>query len=488
MKWTIRPRLVRGLVLLAVVIAAAGGGFIALVAFRTDRHTSVATARLSVTPASDGALDLYVPLVDWGARFPAVRFPARLHVDVRSVDREAVARVADGDLGSVESLRGEVTDAIASYLRLLIVLVFLAALLLGLLMAFAVRGRAGPRLRWTVAAAAGTALAWLVLLTVLLPPRGAIDNPEYYAHGPEIPRALAAIEAATASTGRISEELDSQLVGLARLLIAPAGRAPLSDQPQLVLASDLHNNVAALPALERATAGRPLFFDGDLTDSGSPFETELVRRVVHAGDPLVFVSGNHDSDTLVRRLAAEGAIVLTQRGRLLADGGHGEQIVRVAGLRVAGYSDPFERRRADRYRALREPSTSRAQRRAFRDWLVSVAPRADVVMVHAPGLAEDGLDALRANPPTHPLLVLTGHTHEPSIDVDRNLAVVNGGTVGGSGSGNLDESKPIGLAVVTFRTGPRFDPLAVDTVEIDTGSGSARAERRRLDLAAPGSG
>jgi predicted phosphodiesterase len=482
MKWTIRPALVRSLVLLAVVIAAVGGGFIALVAFRTDRHTSVATARLSVTPASGGALDLYVPLVDWGARFPAVRFPARLHVDVRSVDREALAKVADGDLNSVESLRGEVTDAIASYIRLLIVLVFLASLLLGLLMAFAVRGRAGPRLRWNVMAAVLTALAWLVLLTVLLPPRGAIDNPEYYAHGPEIPRALAAIEAAGESTGRISEELNSQLVGLARLLIAPAGRPPLSDQPQFVLASDLHNNVAALPALERATAGRPLLFDGDLTDSGSPFETALVQRVVHAGDPFVFVSGNHDSDTLERRLASAGAIVLTERGQLLPDGSHGEPIVRVAGLRVAGYSDPFERRRATRYRALKDPNTTAAQRRAFRDWLLRFAPRADVVMVHAPGLAEDGLNALRAHPPRHPLLFLTGHTHESSLDTSRNLAVLNGGTVGGGGTGNLDESKPIGLAVVTYRTRGGFRPLAADMVEIDTGSGSARAERRRLDL------
>jgi predicted phosphodiesterase len=478
--------LVRALVLGAVAIAAVGGGFISLVAFRVDRHTSVATARLSVTPAEHGALDLYVPLVDWGARFPAVRLPARLHVDIRSIDRKAVARLAEGKLGTVTAVRGEVRDAIASYIRLLIAVVFLSSLLLGGLMAFAVRGRAGPKLRWTLGATALTAVGWLVALTVLLPPRGAIDNPEYYAHGPEIPRALAAIEAATDSSGRLSEELDSQLVGLARLLVAPAGRPQLSGLPQLVLASDLHNNVAALPALERAAAGRPLFFDGDLTDSGSPFEAALVGRVVGAGRPFVFVAGNHDSDTLARGLARAGAIVLTTDGQLLPDGRLGPRVVRVAGVRVAGYTDPFERRKADGYRGLRNPDTTPAQRRAFAGWLRATAPHVDVVMVHAPGLAERGLAELKANPPDHPLLVLTGHTHEVALDTSRNLAVVNGGTVGGGGTGNLDESKPIGLALVTYRTDPHFAPLVADLVEIDPGSGSASATRQRLNLSRGG--
>ena len=103
-------------------------------------------------------------------------------------------------------------------------------------------------------------------------------------------------------------------------------------------------------------------------------------------------------------------------------------------------------------------------------------------MVHAPGLAADGLAALRANPPSHPLLVLTGHSHDQSLSSSRNLAVVNGGTVGAGGSGNLDEDKPIGLAVVTYRTEDGFVPLAADLVEIDPGSGSASARRERLDV------
>ena len=65
-----------------VVVASVGGGLAAMTAFRQDKRLSVGTVTLSTTPFHRGALDLYVPLVDWGVRFRSVRFPARIHVDV----------------------------------------------------------------------------------------------------------------------------------------------------------------------------------------------------------------------------------------------------------------------------------------------------------------------------------------------------------------------------------------------------------------------
>ena len=79
-----------------------------------------------------------------------------------------------------------------------------------------------------------------------------------------------------------------------------------------------------LPSLARAAEGVPLFLAGDLTDRGSPLETSVTERVADAGHPLVFVSGNHDSDTLELRLTKAGAIVLTRRGQLLPDGRYGD--------------------------------------------------------------------------------------------------------------------------------------------------------------------
>ena len=207
------------------------------------------------------------------------------------------------------------------------------------------------------------------------------------------------METAQRSTRALDQELDAQLVGLARLVTAPANRPALENRPRLTLASDLHNNVLALPILERTAARGPVFFAGDLTDRGSPLEAALIRRVVRTGKPFVFVPGNHDSDTLARQLARDGAVVLTRTGRLSANGEttSGRPVVTVAGLRVAGYDDPFERRAgedfADRYN--RTPDASEVER--FATWMRGVRDDVDIVMVHNPALLTDALDELDAD-------------------------------------------------------------------------------------------
>jgi predicted phosphodiesterase len=463
-----------------VVLAVLGGGLLALATYSAERELSVGRIELSVQPFHAGALDLYVPLVDWGARFSAVRFPARLSIDVRTVDRDAAERVANGELPDVQAVRHEARDAVASYIRVLLLVVFLCALAAGLIVALAVRGRAAPRLRWLFAAAGGTALAGCLALVLLLPPRGEIADPEYYANGPDIPVALRTIERAQGSARAISEELNQQLVGLAQLISASSSRRAEGDLHGAVIASDLHNNLLALPALDRAVGSRPLFFVGDLTSSGSPFEFNLVKRIVGIGHPFVFVSGNHDSDALVRRMALAGGIVLTERGRLRSDGTYGPVVVRVRGLRVAGYADPFERKASEHFKGKNEPTPDPEQREAFRDWLRPLLGHVDVVMVHEPQLAQDAADELRRIPPSRPLVLLTGHTHVASFHSSTNFTEVNGGTVGGGGTGNFEKNQPFGLALLTYTRDHGFEPVTADLVQIDAHGGSARAERFRI--------
>jgi predicted phosphodiesterase len=472
----------RTLTVLAVVAAAITGGVVALSTYTQSRELSVGQIRLSVDPGHRGALDIYVPLVDWGVRFEnAIRLPARLHVDLRTVDRATVERVADGASFNVQDVRAEARDHIAAYLRAAIAVAMLTAAALGLLVAFAIRHRTGPRLRYTTTAALTTAVALGVALVVLLPPRGAIDEPQYYAFGPDIPRALEAVENAQRSTQALDQELDAQLVGLARLVTRPSERTPLTDRPKVTVASDLHNNVLAIPILERATERGPLLFAGDLTDRGSPLESRLVRRVVNLGHPFVFVSGNHDSDSLQRDLARRGAVVLTQHGRLNPDGSYGDEIVDVDGLRVAGFSDPFERRAGENFRDRFEDVPTPAQQDAFTAWLLPKIGHVDIVMVHEPALIQHALAALRDEPPARPLVFITGHTHAASIERYPGITAINGGSVGAGGTGNLTEQTNIGVARFIYTIEPRFQPLAADLVEIDPGTGSATARRERLD-------
>jgi predicted phosphodiesterase len=205
--------------------------------------------------------------------------------------------------------------------------------------------------------------------------------------------------------------------------------------------------------------------------------------VVDLGHPFVFVSGNHDSDTLQRDLAERGAIVLTDHGRLNPDGSYGDTIVNIGGLRVAGYSDPFERRAGENFRDRYEDVPSPTQQDAFTAWLMPKLGHLDVVMVHEPALIEHALATLDDQPPPRPLVFLTGHTHSASIERLPAVTVINGGSVGAGGTGNLSEPTDIGIARFIYTAEPRFQPLAADLVEIDPGTGSATARRERLDAA-----
>ncbi len=473
----------RALIFVLVVGATLAGAIVALKTFTLERRLDVGTVRLSVDPGHKGALDLYVPLVDWGVRFPVVRLPARVNVDVRAVDRRAVVKLAEAGRLDAAVARSQARDALAHYLRLAIAVSVLAGLGLGVLVALAARGGFGPRLRYTLASALVTALGAGAALVVTLPPRSNVDSPEYYANGPEVPTALRALESLGASSQTLDDEIDEQLVGIARFVSAPAGREPLGNgAPRLTVASDLHNNVIALPALERAARGGLLVFTGDLTDRGSPVEQALVLRVARAGTRLVFVSGNHDSDVLQRKLARAGAIVLTRSGRLSGDGTtDGAVVQRVAGLRVAGYDDPLKRLARERY-ADNGATYTAAQQERFAAWLTPLIGKVDIVVVHAPGLAQLAVASLRAAPPNRPLLIVQGHTHSQSLARAGTLTVLNSGSVGGGGTGNLGEDGgDIGLARVTYTRLPAFVPRAADLVQIDPGDGEALARRFRLD-------
>lgn len=469
----------RALSILLVLAATITGGYLALVGYHQTRELSVGEIRMSVSPGHRGALDVYVPLVDWGARFEAIRAPLRIRVDLQTVNREVATDLAAGAPLDVEKVRAEATAALTDYIKRLIVFTVLAAAALGLLVAFAIRSQV-PRLRRTVPFSIGVALGIGVALAVFIPPRGEIADPQYYAHGPDIPRALEAVEAARRSSGVLDQELDAQLVGLARLVVDPGRRQALEGQPAITVASDLHNNPFGLDVLARSVEGGPVFFVGDLTDRGSPLETQIVRQAAHTGKPFVFVSGNHDSDYLSRELAREGAVVLTRSGRLRPDGRYGPVIYQYKQLRIAGYDDPYERLSsqnfADRYQTEVDP----IQQDLFNSWLQPLIGKVDIVMVHEPVLIETALNILKDDPPERPLVFLVGHTHKAELRTQPGVTVINGGSMGAGGTGNLTEKTPLAIARFVYTVEPSFQPLAADIVSIDPGSGNTEARREIL--------
>src|SRR6185312_1739230 len=140
----------RTLAILLVVVAAVAGTVGALSLVQGERRLSAGTIAIGISPFHHGALDVYVPLVDWGARFGGVRLPARLTVEVRSVDRGAAETLARGHRLDVDNVRAEARDAVESVIKRLLVIGLVAGVVLGGLTAAAERSvlpRASVRLR-----------------------------------------------------------------------------------------------------------------------------------------------------------------------------------------------------------------------------------------------------------------------------------------------------------------------------------------------------
>jgi hypothetical protein len=115
----------------------------------------------------------------------------------------------------------------------------------------------------------------------------------------------------------------------------------------------------------------------------------------------------------------------------------------------------------------------------FADWLRPKLGLVDIVMVHEPELAALAIEEMRASSPVKPLVMLVGHTHRAGLERIGPVTILNGGSVGAGGSGNLAEDTDLGLARLVYDVRP-FHPLAADLVEIDPGTGSATARRERL--------
>src|SRR4029079_4777612 len=90
--------------------------------------------------------------------------------------------------------------------------------------------------------------------------------------------------------------------------------------------------------------------------------------------------------------------------------------------------------------------------------------KVDVIMVHEPALIEPALAILEDHPPPRPLVFVVGHTHKASIDRFPGVDVINGGSVGAGGTGNLAEPTKMGIARLIFTNDPSFQPPAADPV------------------------
>ena len=481
-----KPGLLRtaALTLLCAALALVGSVVALRAAAPESREVTLGTVDVHVVPARSGAVDVYVPVVDWGVRAKPYRAPVAVELEFRSLDRRAALsalRTGGSADASLASLEVELRDAVADGLRRAAAFALLGGLVGGLL-GGAVAAAFGRR-RWLLLGpATGLAVTFAAVavsgLGVSRFDYAALREPTFYAHGEELPRLLEFSERLLADGEGYEDSYGDAVAGLTQL-IAVAGEQRGHSAPidrTVVVASDLHSNGLVLPALEEFSSGRPVFIVGDLTQRGTPYESAIVPGIARLGSPVVAVSGNHDSRPLMLAAARAGVTVLTRNGRLQEDGStNGDPVTTVDGLEVAGFEDPLESASGTfegRLLELKENGFMDA-RRQFLEWFETLPERPDVVLVHRHGLAHALLDLL-ATQGGPPVLILTGHDHDQHVDTEGAHVLVDGGSVGAGGAFGVGEELS-GFALVHFDADKQT--RAVDLVEVEPASGAASAHR-----------
>jgi predicted phosphodiesterase len=484
----VRPRRFLTTALLVFFCAgfALAGSLIALrAAAPTVRSFTLGTVAFRVDPAREGSLDIYVPIVDWGVRASPFRAPLAVQLEFRAVDRQAAlaslrsSGTADANLALLKAELREVVEA--GLLRAGGVALLGGAaggLVAGaLLVSIGHRRRRWLLLGTTSGLATSLAVVALAGLAMSRFDYDAFQEPTFYAHGAELPKLLSFSEQLLTAGEEYTDSYDQAVSGLTNLIaFASEGRRPSAIARSAIVASDLHSNGYVLPSFADYTAGDTIFLVGDFTQLGTRYEDGMAARLGRLDGRVVAVSGNHDSRSFMRALAAAGALVLTRDGRLGGDGSvDGRPVVELDGLAVAGYDDPLESHAGtlvDRRLELKERLPG-AQDQLL-DWFAGLPERPDVVLVHQHGLAHALLEALAAEEDGEPVVILTGHDHRQHVDQTGAHVLVDGGTLGAGGPFGIGE-QAAGFAQVHWSRDGRLQ--AVDLIGVEPLSGAASARR-----------
>jgi predicted phosphodiesterase len=305
-----------------------------------------------------------------------------------------------------------------------------------------------------------TGSLWIIILLLMtrltFHPEAFLDKPTYTGSLQQAPWAISMAQNAVSNTEALGTRLRNVSVNLQALYerIGAAAADPVGDEGtvRVLHISDLHNNPAAVSFvrdLAQKFEVSAVIDTGDLSDFGTPVEARAAQGLAglrELGIPYVFVAGNHDSEATMRAVEANlGGIVLRA----------GEPPVTVAGLGIMGAPDPSALRSGEG-----DVNTSSEELLAAGEELLgryqAANPRPDIVCVHNPRQAAPLRGAVA--------LVLCGHMHRPSVEVEQGTVLCNAGTTGAAGGRYFErpEGVPFSAAILHF-SAPRQSPSAAMT-------------------------
>jgi Icc-related predicted phosphoesterase len=473
-----RPQWVKTVLTVILALALVPAGF-ALGWRLAPVHTvdtAIGRVSLNVSPSLRGEAIAVIPVADWGFRANAFDGPFELRAELRSLERSALVRAAEGDISVLESTEGELESGARS--TVLEEFAWGAAVTVALL-ALAALVLRDARARVLLLGVGGAAIVALGGASLALARASfdmeAFEQPTYFANGAELARILEVAE-----DERVTSEYGSTFASILRSVSTVLAEAPgpATESRDLYVGSDLHANALVVEPLSGLVGNDPFLLNGDFGQRGGVAEARLLApRVAALGSDVYATSGNHDTAGLMDALESSGVQVLGD-GATDAPG-----TTRILGLQVAGFPDPLEwdgsgdpQERPITFDDLDDAGeTAEAESEALIESFDDLDPPPDVVMVHQEALARALAEELDARDYPRELVILTGHTHRQQLEVYGPVVLVNSGSIGGGGIFDAGR-EPIGLAEL------HFDPLAptlrsVDFILVEPFSGAAQASR-----------
>ncbi|HBG02201.1 MAG TPA: hypothetical protein DDW87_11600 [Firmicutes bacterium] len=396
---------------------------------------------------------------------PTHWLPVRLSLELRSVDlallRGVVFSPAMNTEEMLEAIRADALRILALFALKLVALGSLGAVFL----LYLTGTRNFRHVLWGGVVGALTVILLVSTLYLTYDPAG-FQRLEYEGMIEAAPWVLSLVWETLDQVGELGERVQTLARNLYSVLQDLETLGPLGLVQADLLAlhvSDIHNNPVAYSFSKQVIDSFPVDFvmdTGDITDWGTALEAEITGRISELKIPYLFVSGNHDSPDVLRKVSTiPNAIVIS-----------GEE-QSISGLTIAGTGDLV----ADSY--LATPASvleSDAYAEELNRMWGEVENRPDVFMVHNHRVAE-GL-----RPGLFPVVVY-GHTHLWGVKEIGETVYSNAGTTGAAGIRGFQGKEPLpySLSLLYFALDEEghFALQAIDGVHV-TGLGTSFSLQR----------
>lgn len=434
---------------IAAVIAA---GLVAFGVFASSQfRAGPARFAVDVRPALPGtSIVVLPPFGSVSARTHAA--PLQVRVSLRELDIAALERLAEEGAPDAEALDAYRADFTRGVTR---------SGLRGLAAATVAAGLVGWALRRRWREAAIAALVGVLLPAALLGwvradfDADAFRSPTYRGAVTYAPALIDLVQQRFTTVESLRRQVEKTAKDLAAYYRAPQSLSTggaLPNTVRVLHVSDLHIDPVGLALAEDLAREFDVAFvidTGDVNLYGSSIEASLVASELPTGPPRVFVPGNHESPDVVSALAdLPNVRVLDETATVVAE------------VRVFGVPDP--RSLVPDFEAESASAREKGERVAdeLRARLAAGEPTPAVIAVHDPAME-------RAFAGLAPL-VLSGHTHTPSLEERDATWFLNSGTTGGVDFSGLraEPHIPHSASVLYFTAELPRRLVAIDQIEV----------------------